>query len=110
MNAAHTPANDLFNVSLATMLITLVASLSMTHNVSQILAPVKRVRLLLGTMPALSVVAPLIAIGVCHAFPLSTQARIGVELCTIAAIGPAALKACQLAKRADLTAGRGKVT
>ena len=100
--SAHRLANDLFNASLATMLITLVASLGMTYSVSQILAPVKRVRLLVGTILALSALAPLIAIGVCHIFPLSSQARTGVELCSIAAIGPAALKACQLAKRADL--------
>ena len=101
MSAKHL-ANDLFNASLATMLITLVASLGMSYSVSQIVAPLKRVWLLVGTILALSGLAPLIAIGVAHVFPLSTQARTGIELCTIAAIGPAALKACQLAKRADL--------
>jgi bile acid:Na+ symporter, BASS family len=94
--------NDLFNASLATMLLTLVASLGMTYSVSQILAPMKRVWLLLGAILVNSALAPLIAIGVCHVFPLSSQARTGVELVTIAAVGPAALKACQLAKRADL--------
>jgi bile acid:Na+ symporter, BASS family len=98
-------ANDLFNASLATMLITLVCSLGMSYNVSQILAPLKRVRLLAGTIVALSGLAPLIAIGVTHLFPLSSQARVGLELCTIAAIGPAALKACQLARRADMALG-----
>jgi BASS family bile acid:Na+ symporter len=100
--SAHELANDLFNVSLAAMLLTLVASLGMTYSVSQILAPVRRVWLLLGAILVNSVLAPLVAIGVCHLFPLSSQARTGVELVTIAAIGPAALKACQLAKRADL--------
>lgn len=59
---AHNLANDLFNASLATIVITLVASLGMTHSVSQILAPVKRVRLLLGTLLANSALAWLIAI------------------------------------------------
>jgi BASS family bile acid:Na+ symporter len=100
--SAHKLATDLFNASLATMLLTLVASLGMTYSVSQILAPVKKISVLLGAILVNSVLAPLIAIGVCHAFPLSSQARTGVELVTIAAIGPAALKACQLAKRADM--------
>lgn len=94
--------NDLFGAGLVTMLITLVASLGMTFSVGQILAPVKRVWLLLATIAVNSALAPLIAIGVCHALPLSKQAAIGVELVTIAAIGPAALKACALAKRADM--------
>jgi BASS family bile acid:Na+ symporter len=100
--SAHKLANDLFNASLSVMLLTLVASLGMTFSVRQILAPVRKVWLLLGAILANSLLAPLIAIGVCHLFPLSSQARTGVELVTIAAIGPAALKACQLAKRADL--------
>ena len=94
--------NDLFGAGLVTMLITLVASLGMTFSVAQMLAPVRRVWLLLATMAVNLVLAPLIAIGVCHALPLSKEAAIGVELVTIAAIGPAALKACELAKRADM--------
>ena len=94
--------NDLFGASLVTMLITLVASLGMTFSVHQILAPVRRVWLLLATIAVNLALAPLIAIGVCHVLPLSKEAAIGVELVTIAAIGPAALKACELAKRADM--------
>ena len=94
--------NDLFGAGLVTMLITLVASLGMTFSVAQILAPVKRVWLLLATIAVNAALAPLIAIGICHLLPLSKEAAIGVELVTIASIGPAALKACQLAKRADM--------
>jgi bile acid:Na+ symporter, BASS family len=94
--------NDLFGAGLVTMLITLVASLGMTFSVHQILAPVRQVWLLLATIAVNAALAPLIAIGICHALPLSKEAAIGVELVTIAAIGPAALKACQLAKRADM--------
>ena len=39
--------NDLFGAGLVTMLITLVASLGMTFSVQQILAPIRRVWLLL---------------------------------------------------------------
>jgi len=94
--------NDLFGAGLVTMLITLVASLGMTFSVHQILAPVRRVWLLLATIAVNAALAPLIAIGICHVLPLSKEAAIGVELVTIASIGPAALKACQLAKRADM--------
>ena len=94
--------NAIFNASLTVMLLTLIASLGMTFSVTQILAPVRRVWLLAGTVVVNSGLAPLVAIGVCHLFPLTTEARIGVEVVTIAAAGPAGLKACQLAKRADL--------
>ena len=84
------------------MLISLVASLGMTFSVHQILAPVRRVWLLLATIAVNAALAPLIAIGICHVLPLSKEAAIGVELVTIASIGPAALKACQLAKGANM--------
>jgi BASS family bile acid:Na+ symporter len=94
--------NDLFGAGLVTMLITLVASLGMTFSVHQILAPVRRVWLLLATIAVNAALAPLIAIGICHVLPLSKEAAIGVELVTIASINPAALKACQLAKGANM--------
>jgi BASS family bile acid:Na+ symporter len=46
--------------------------------------------------------APLVAIGICHLFPLTAQARVGVELVMIGAGGPACMKSCELARRADL--------
>jgi hypothetical protein len=48
------------------MLFTLIASLGMTFSVKQILQPVRRVRLLAGTVVVNSGLAPLVAIGVCH--------------------------------------------
>lgn len=98
-------ANDIFNVSLVTMIITLVASLGLGLSVAQIVAPVKRIWLLLGTILVNTILAPFIAIGICHLFPLDSQARIGVEIVTIAAAGPAGLEACVLAKRADMAMG-----
>ena len=94
--------NAIFNAGLVTMLLTLIASLGMTFSVRQILEPVRRVWLLAGTIVVNSGLAPLVAIGVCHLFPLTSQARVGVEIVTIAAAGPACLKACELAKRADM--------
>ena len=94
--------NAIFNAALVTMLLTLVASLGMTFSVKQILQPVRRVWLLVGTIVVNSGLVPLVAIGVCHLFPLTTQARVGVEIAAMAAGGPVGLKACELAKRADM--------
>jgi BASS family bile acid:Na+ symporter len=74
----------------------------MTFSVRQILQPVRKVWLLAGTVALNAGLAPLVAIGICHLFPLGSQARAGVELVMIAAGGPACLKSCELAKRADL--------
>jgi BASS family bile acid:Na+ symporter len=101
MNAADL-FNAIFNAGLVTMLLTLIASLGMTFSVSQILEPVRRGWLLAGTIVVNTVLAPLVAIGVCQLLPLTSQARVGVAIVTIAAAGPACLKACELAKRADM--------
>jgi BASS family bile acid:Na+ symporter len=102
MNAAHKLANDLFNGGLVVMLLTLVTSLGMSFSVGQILEPLRRIWLLVATIVVNAGLSPLIAIGVCHVLPITGQARVGLEIVTIAAAGPAGLKACQLAKRADM--------
>src|SRR5262245_6172216 len=94
--------NGIFNASLVIMIITLVASLGMSLTVSQVLAPMRRVRLLIGTILVNTVLAPLVAIGVCHLFPLTDEARTGVAIVCIAAAGPAGMKAAELAKRNDM--------
>jgi predicted Na+-dependent transporter len=85
--------NDLFGAGLVSMLITLVANLGMTFSVSQILAPVTRVWLLLATIAVNLVFAPLIAIGACHARPLSKESATVLELVKIGALAPAATDA-----------------
>jgi BASS family bile acid:Na+ symporter len=100
--SAQKLANDLFNGGLVVMLLTLVTSLGMTFGVKQILEPLKKIWVLIATIVVNAGLAPLIAIGVCHVLPVSGQARVGLEIVTIAAAGPAALKACELAKRADM--------
>jgi BASS family bile acid:Na+ symporter len=102
MNEAHKLANDLFNGGIVVMLLSLVASLGMTFSVKQILEPLNRTWVLIATIVVNAGLAPLIAIGVCHLLPVSGQARVGLEVATIAAAGPVGLKACELAKRADL--------
>ena len=97
--------NALFNASLAVMILTLVAGLGISMTLRQLAEPLGRVGVLSSTVIVNSVLAPLIAIGICHALPLTTEARTGIELATIAAAGPVGLKAAQLAKRADLAMG-----
>ncbi len=94
--------NALFNAGLVVMLITLIASLGMSFDLSTLLAPLRRIWILLGAIGVNIVLGPLIAIGVCHLLPMSDETRVGVEIVTIAAAGPAGLKACQLAKGADM--------
>jgi bile acid:Na+ symporter, BASS family len=94
--------NGIFNASLVVMLLTLVASLGMTFSVKQILQPLRRGWLLAGVVVVNSGLAPLVAIAICHLFPIPSKAAVGIEIVTIAAAGPACLEACQLAKRADL--------
>jgi BASS family bile acid:Na+ symporter len=94
--------NALFNAGLTVFLLTLVTSLGMTFSVTQILQPLRKGWLLAGAVVLNSGLAPLVAIGICHLFPLTSQARAGVALVMIAAGGPACLKSCELSKRADL--------
>ena len=94
--------NAIFNASLVVMLLALVASLGMTFSVKQILEPLRRVWLLVGAVVVNLGLAPLVAIGVCHLFPLTSQARVGVAVVAVGAAGPVGLKSCELAKRADL--------
>jgi len=94
--------NAIFNASLVVMLLTLVASLGMTFSVKQILEPLRRVWLLVGAVVVNLGLAPLVAIGVCHLFPLTSQARVGVAVVAVGAAGPVGLKSCELAKRTDL--------
>src|SRR5262249_61017958 len=64
--------------------------------------PLGRVWLRVATVVRNSALAPLIAIGICHLFPLTAEARVGTELATMAAAGPVGMKVAQLTKRADM--------
>jgi len=93
---------EIYNAGLVVFLLTLITSLGMTFSVAQIVAPLKRVRVLLGLIVVNLGLAPLIAIGIAHLLPLHSQTRIGLAIVTIAAGAPIAMKACQLAKRSDM--------
>ena len=101
MSAQHL-FNAIFNASLAVMITALVAGLGLSLTLHQILEPLRRVRLLVATVIANTVLAPLVAIGFCHLFPLTTEARTGVELATMAAAGPVGMKAAQFTKRSNM--------
>ena len=94
--------NAIFDASIAVMILALVTGLGLSLTLQQILAPLRRVWVLVATVVANSLLAPLIGIGVCHALPLSTEARVGVELAVMAAAGPVGMKAAELSKRADM--------
>ena len=99
---AHDVFNAIFNASLAVMILTLVAGLGLSLTLQQMLAPLRRVWVLVATVVANIVLAPLVGIGVCHALPLSAESRVGVELAVMAAAGPVGMKAAELSKRADM--------
>jgi BASS family bile acid:Na+ symporter len=94
--------NAIFDASVAVMILALVTGLGLSLTLQQILAPLRRVRVLVATVIANSVLAPLVGIGVGHALPLSTESRVGVELAVMAAAGPVGMKAAELTKRADM--------
>jgi BASS family bile acid:Na+ symporter len=94
--------NAIFDASIAVMILALVTGLGLSLTLRQILAPLRRVWVLVATVIANSVLMPLVGIGVCHALPLSTESRVGVELAVMAAAGPVGMKAAQLSKRADM--------
>jgi predicted Na+-dependent transporter len=94
--------NGIFDASVAVMILALVTGLGLSLTLQQILAPLRRVWVLVATVVANSVLAPLVGIGVCHALPLSSESRVGVELAVMAAAGPVGMKAAELSKRADM--------
>ena len=94
--------NAIFDASVAVMILALVTGLGLSLTLQQILAPLRRVWVLVATVIANSLLAPLVGIGVCHALPLSSESRVGVELAVMAAAGPVGMKAAELSKRADM--------
>jgi BASS family bile acid:Na+ symporter len=74
----------------------------MGFTVSQVLAPLRRVWVVVAAVAINSVVVPAAAWGLAELFPISTAQVVGIVLCCIAAAGPAGLKGAELAKRADM--------
>ena len=95
-------SNDVFSVALFVMLITLVSGLGMGFAVPQLLAPLRRWRIVLAALAVNCLVVPAVTWALCSVFPVSPEARIGLVLACMSSGGPAGLKAAQLAKRADM--------
>jgi predicted Na+-dependent transporter len=101
MTAQHL-FNAIFNAGIFIMVSTLVASLGMGFTVSQVVAPLRRVEVVVVAVVVNSLIVPAVAWGVAELFPISTPQVVGIVLCCIAAAGPAGLKGAELAKRADM--------
>ena len=94
--------NAIFNAGIFIMVSTLVASLGMGFTASQVVAPLRRIEVVVVAVVINSLVVPAVAWGIAELFPISTAQVIGIVLCCIAAAGPAGLKGAELAKRADM--------
>src|SRR5262249_54124165 len=94
--------NLLFNAGIAVMIITLVLSLGMGFTVAQIVAPLRRIGVIVAVVVVNCVLVPAAAWGICSLFALSSPQRVAIVLLASAAAGPAGLKSCVFAKRADL--------
>jgi BASS family bile acid:Na+ symporter len=92
----------LFNAGIAISIGATVASLGMSFTVSQIVAPLRRVGLVLALVVLNALVFPAVAWGIAKASPMSSQYVGGLVLATIGMGSAGALKAAQMAKRADL--------
>lgn len=98
-----------FRGGLAVAIVATVLSLGMTFSLAQLLAPLRRVRLV-GTVLILNtIVLPAAAWGLATAVPISDAYVAGIALAAIGSAGAAGLKAAQLSQRADLPLAVGLV-
>jgi BASS family bile acid:Na+ symporter len=91
-----------FDVGVAVAIVATVASLGLSLTISEVVAPLRRVGLVIGLVAVNVVVIPLAAWGLSVSFGLSDDAVSGVTLAAIGSAGAAGLKASQLSGRADL--------
>src|SRR4051794_24917184 len=92
----------LFNAGVAVSIISTVLALGMSYAVSELVAPLRRVWVVVGMILVNSVLVPAAAWGIATALPIDAAAVTGMTLAAIGAASAAGLKATQLARRADL--------
>jgi BASS family bile acid:Na+ symporter len=92
----------LFNAGVAVSIIATVLSLGVSFTVAQLLAPLRRVTLVILLVVVNCALIPAMAWGVFTVFGIQDAYVSGATLATIGAAGAMGLKAAQLAKRADL--------
>jgi predicted Na+-dependent transporter len=95
--------NLLFNAGIVVSIIATVLSLGMTYRVAELLAPLRRVWLVMLMIFVNAVLIPAAAWGIAKALPITEAAAVGMTLAAMGAASAAGLKATQLARRADLT-------
>lgn len=94
--------DSVFDAGIAVAIVTTVASLGLSLTISEVVAPLRRVGLVVGLIAVNVVLIPLAAWGLTVSFGLSDDAVSGVTLAAIGSAGAAGLKASQLSGRADL--------
>lgn len=98
-----------FRGGVAVAIVATVLSLGMTFPVAQLLAPVRRVRLVAAMLVLNTVVLPAAAWAVARTVPITDGYVAGIALAAIGSGGAAGLKAAQLSRRADLPLAVGLV-
>jgi predicted Na+-dependent transporter len=101
MTAQHLFA-VLFNAGIAVSIGATVASLGLSFTVGQLVTPLRRVWLVTAVIVLNAVLLPAAAWGIAKVSPMDSQYVPGLVLATIGMGSAGALKAAQLAKRADL--------
>ena len=94
--------NLLFNAGVVVSIGATVLALGMSYRVAELLAPLKRVWLVVSMIVVNAVLVPAAAYGMGKALPINSDAVVGLTLAAIGSASAAGLKASQLAHRADL--------
>jgi bile acid:Na+ symporter, BASS family len=94
--------NLLFNAGIAISILATVASLGMGFEVRELLAPLRRYRLVATAIALNAAALPAAAWGIAEAFPIKDAHVDGLVLAAIGAGSAAGLKAAQLSGRADM--------
>jgi len=94
--------NLLFNAGVVVSIGATVLALGMSYRVAELLAPLRRVRLVVLMIVVNAVLVPAAAYGIGKALPIKSDAVVGLTLAAVGAASAAGLKASQLVRRADL--------
>ncbi|HVD28690.1 MAG TPA: bile acid:sodium symporter [Mycobacteriales bacterium] len=92
----------LFTGGLAVAIVATVLSLGMAFPVAGLVAPLRRVRLVVAMVVLNTLVLPALAWALATAAPIAPGYVAGIALAAIGSAGAAGLKAAQLSRRADL--------
>lgn len=91
-----------FDVALAAAIVSAVLGVGMAYDLPSLLAPLRGGARMGALLAVNLLVIPALALLVATVLPLDADQRLAVVLCSVGAGGAGALKACQLARGADL--------